>query len=833
VRIPLDYYRILGLPIQATHEQLRQAHRDRTLQLPRREYSDAAIAARKQLLDQAYAILSNSEQRQIYDATFLAKTYDQAPELDNYSATNDHRPVASSSSNEPAALFDAQTPNIDINDEQFMGALLILQELGEYELVLKLGRPFLTGGTASLKEGRYGNPTIVASDIVLTVALACLELGREQWQQNQYENAAEALETGQQLLLREGLFLNVRGEIQSDLYRLRPYRVLELLSMPENCLEERQVGMGLLQEMLRERGGIDGTENDQSGLSIDDFLRFIQQLRSYLTAEEQHYLFEQEANRPSAVATYLTVYALLARGFAARQPTFVQKAKQYLQRIGGRQDVYLEQAICALLLGQTEDASQALEQSQEQDSLHFIRQHSQGSPDLLPGLCLYTDRWFQDEVFPHFRDLVESSASLKNYFADRRVQLYLEDLPTDAVDPVEPIQPVHATAPKSPTWRQAIPAPAVVPAPTPVPRVEEPVQPLVSLQPDANPMPESNSNRDSLIAIARERIASRQAGGIGNEGRFASGVSTAERVTEPVSAEIDGKEGSRPASTVNGTPISVDEGGDSDMPNRRVSDRRTRTKWRAPQWLMPLLVLLGIMAIGVSAAWLFRTSRSPIQQTAQTDKTLTNPSPGAQPTPSPITPPDFTAIPTLDKASAKLFIEGWLTAKSKAMGPKHQIEALDQILTEPSLSKWRTDAEKLKSDGEHRVYTHSVTEVESVEMLALTPLEGSTDEGIQASPSPAPTPTSTPGSPETSASPTPSPGATSTPATGTPLPSPEVGKPSGTVESAKIVALISEATEIFKAGKSEAPAQPENLRVQYNVVRKEGKWRIQDWQILN
>ncbi|MEL6762276.1 MAG: J domain-containing protein, partial [Cyanobacteria bacterium J06607_6] len=47
MRIPLDHYRILGLPIQATTEQLKQAHRDRTLQLPRREYSEIAIESRK------------------------------------------------------------------------------------------------------------------------------------------------------------------------------------------------------------------------------------------------------------------------------------------------------------------------------------------------------------------------------------------------------------------------------------------------------------------------------------------------------------------------------------------------------------------------------------------------------------------------------------------------------------------------------------------------------------------------------------------------------------------------------------------------------------------
>ncbi|QYO62996.1 PAS domain S-box protein [Leptolyngbya sp. 7M] len=45
MRIPLDYYRILGLPIQATAEQLQQAHRDRIQQLPRREFSEAAIVA--------------------------------------------------------------------------------------------------------------------------------------------------------------------------------------------------------------------------------------------------------------------------------------------------------------------------------------------------------------------------------------------------------------------------------------------------------------------------------------------------------------------------------------------------------------------------------------------------------------------------------------------------------------------------------------------------------------------------------------------------------------------------------------------------------------------
>ena len=78
-----------------------------------------------------------------------------------------------------------------------VGALLILLELGEYELVIRLGRPFMTNGSGTLTAGRAGEPDRLKEDIVLSLALACLELGREQWQQNQYENAAESLDTGQ------------------------------------------------------------------------------------------------------------------------------------------------------------------------------------------------------------------------------------------------------------------------------------------------------------------------------------------------------------------------------------------------------------------------------------------------------------------------------------------------------------------------------------------------------------------------------------------------------------------------------------------------------------
>jgi hypothetical protein len=769
VRIPLDYYRILGLPIQATAEQLRQAHRDRTLQLPRREYSDAAIASRRKLLDEAYAVLSDPQQRQTYDASFLAKTYELEPEPSEPSAS-----VAAGDTG-----TDSHTPSIEIQDDQLVGALLILQDLGEYELVLKLGRPFLTGGSASLKGGQYGDPNIVYSDIVLTVALACLELGREQWQQSQYENAAEALETGQQLLLREGLFAGVRGEIQADLYKLRPYRVLELLALPETQTEERYRGMQLLQDMLHERDGIDGSGDDQSGLNIDDFLRFIQQLRSYLTASEQQVLFEQEAQRPSAVATYLAVYALLAGGFADRQPVLVRRAKMLLMRLSSRQDVHLEQAVCALLLGQTEEASRALELSQEYGPIAFIREHSQGSPDLLPGLCLYAERWLQDEVFPHFRDLSRQQASLKEYFADPQVQAYLEELPneTDATSEwmVEQTQP--APIPSA----QASSGPALAARSNlESPPVMEPV-----LARGEQPLNKRLSD-EALIETARSRIAARTATATLTDDRALDDIpsmTAAERVGQASSNRAV----TRPAGERMRSDRLRNGGGRSnhsspaphrsgDAVEERVRPRPSNSKGGGIFHYLPYgAVIVGMIALGFLIAWLIKTLQvSGARQTQQAQQIIEE-----QPLvklDEPLVKLEESAVDaaseaTLTTESAQQLIESWLAAKAAAMGPEHAVEKLDQILAEPKLTEWRAAADAEKQAGNYRKYTHKV-KVSSVEQNKDKP------------------------------------------------------------DEAKVAAEVSETTEYYKGDQLDDTRSDPELQVQYDLIRVDDKWRIQNWQVV-
>ncbi len=589
---------------------------------------------------------------------------------------------------------DPRSPSIEIHDKQLIGALLILQELGEYELVLRLGRPYLSSGNANLKDGRFGDPRIVLSDIVLTVALSCLELGREQWQQGQYENAAEALETGQELLLREGLFTSVRGEIQSDLYKLRPYRILELLALPDDTSIERRNGMKLLRDMLRERGGIDGSGNDQSGLSIDDFLRFIQQLRGYLTAEEQQTLFEEEARRPSAVATYLAVYALMARGFAEQQPALIRRAKLMLMRLGSRQDVHLEQAVCALLLGQTEEASRALDLSQEYEPLVFIRENSQGAPDLLPGLCLYAERWLQDEVFPHFRDLSKQRVSLKDYFANEQVQEYLEELPAES-------ESAEWTAQQHWNRRKAV---SQTIAPQPSNLTPSNGRTIRSAQ-----VHEMDADRSSRAATATLTGA-------------AASVATLPDAQEIANLSPEGgldASGQRGRSGGDRPRRNLDNGhrvpDADDLPPRRSEGQPAKVKRRRG---LPLpLMLLGIFAVGAVGFLLFRSLKflaaksTDDQLLVQLDQPVI---------PIPVQTAASPLSGEMNQAMAQRVLELWLDAKKDAMGQSHTVEKLTQVLAEPKLAEWRKNAEDAKRENWHKQYEHTV-KVEAVEASPANP----------------------------------------------------------------------------------------------------------------
>ncbi|MFP3386346.1 J domain-containing protein, partial [Tritonibacter sp. SIMBA_163] len=70
------YYRIIGLPLQATADQIEQAYQDRLRQTPHSEYTQGTLTARQELIQWAYQVLSDPEHRSEYDANYLLTTYD-------------------------------------------------------------------------------------------------------------------------------------------------------------------------------------------------------------------------------------------------------------------------------------------------------------------------------------------------------------------------------------------------------------------------------------------------------------------------------------------------------------------------------------------------------------------------------------------------------------------------------------------------------------------------------------------------------------------------------------------------------------------------------------
>lgn len=454
MRIPLDYYRIIGLPLQATAEQIEQAYQDRLRQTPHSEYTSTTLAAKKELLDLAYQVLSDPEQRSEYDANYLLTTYEIEGE-ESIALPQIH-------SEEEAVAMTPQMPKLEVETpQQFLGALLILYELGEYQRVRHFGEWILTKPDRVVKsEGRL--PTIddfsppMQGDLVLTLALACWELGRELWRQEQYEAAAEAVGRGEEILRTWDLFPHLRLEMLGELNKLSPYRIFELLS--QRALDQESVpkGIALLEEMFDKRGGIDGETSDNSGLDIDEFLHFVQQIRDYLTAPEQEELFAKEAQRPSGVAKYLAACAGIARGFAYLEPHYILKGQQFLalleqeyQQKNNRADVYLEESICALLLGNPDQALNLIEKSQETDAIAQIQAYAEQAgetPDLLLGLYHYAQEWLETVLFPKFLDLKEQTATLKDYFASESVQETLESFQEGAEDSPTATLPERETA---------------------------------------------------------------------------------------------------------------------------------------------------------------------------------------------------------------------------------------------------------------------------------------------------------------------------------------------------------------------------------------------------
>ncbi|MGL5135616.1 MAG: ARC6/PARC6 family protein, partial [Planktothrix sp.] len=449
----------------------------------------------------------------------------------------------------------------------------------------------------------------------------------------------------------------------------------------------------------------------------------------------------------------------------------IRKAKLMLMQLGRRQDVHLEKAVCALLLGQTEEASRSLELSQEREPIAFIRENSQNSPDLLPGLCLYAESWLQDEVFPHFRDLLDKSVSLKDYFADPHVQAYLEALPNETGSTsnewvvVQPRRPTTAagSASKSTTPTTTETSPQLTQASLDALTATLAARNIVSStslqEPLAPPQPPPASVRTAVEtgSTATSLPGNRK---MPESSRRSSSETAPQPLPDPAaSAPVPPNSASKtPSSSANSSSL------------RRIQRKNDSGQWRR-------LLILGLGGLfGLGLLW-FLFSRAfgaladvlgwsgPTLKGEQAMVQLSQP-PLPIPEPTPVTAEPEKITPEV--AEAKL--NQWLSAKSAALGPEYRVEGLREILVDPALARWVAMSQNMKQESSYRTYKHNV-KVSEVQMDQTNP------------------------------------------------------------NQALAIANVQEQTQFFSRGQAQN-TEDASLQIQYRLIRKDGAWRIEDWQVI-
>lgn len=416
--MPIDFYRVLGAEAHFLGDGIRRCYEARVLKPPQYGYSDDALISRRQILQAACETLANPSSRREYNKGLADDEFD-------------------------TILTDVPWDNVP-------GALCVLQEGGEDEVVLQIGE--------SLLKERL--PKSVKQDVVLAMALSYVEISRDTMAISppDYIKGCELLERALKLLQEEGassLAPDLQAQIDETLEEINSRYVLELLALPldDEYRTRRTEGLQGVRNILWAVGG-GGAAAVAGGFTREDFMNgaFLQ-----MTAVEQVELFAATPDNIPAESfeVYGVALALVAQAFMGKKPHLIQDADnlfQQLQQIkvtalgnsapmynvrGNREvDFALERGLCSLLVGEVDECRSWLGLNNDNSPYRdpsiatFVMENSRDDPenDLLPGLCKLLETWLMEVVFPRFRETTDAQFKLGDYYDDPVVLRYLERL---------------------------------------------------------------------------------------------------------------------------------------------------------------------------------------------------------------------------------------------------------------------------------------------------------------------------------------------------------------------------------------------------------------------
>ena len=385
MELPIDHFRLLGVSPATDSAAVLRTLQQRLDRAPDQGFTHDTLQARAELLQDSAELLSDEERRHAYERELTA--------------------IADTAEGAIAAL--------EIPSSREVGGLLLLLEAGQaqeaFEAASRGLQPPQAPALGSSRE----------TDLTLLAGLACQAAAADYRNQRRYEAAARTLQQGLQLLQRMGQLPEQRRQLEHQLKGLLPYRVLDLISRDLSAISARQEGIGLLEQLVQQRGGLEGDLDPE--FPQPEFQPFFKQIRQFLTVQEQVDLFSRWAEAGSATADFLASFALTAAGFVQRKPERILAAYQRLQASGqAGTEVFL--ACQQLLLGQVEQAEALFEAGADEALRQWAHEQSD---DPLARLCAYCRDWLNREVLPGFRD-IEADVDLEAWFADRDVQAYVE-----------------------------------------------------------------------------------------------------------------------------------------------------------------------------------------------------------------------------------------------------------------------------------------------------------------------------------------------------------------------------------------------------------------------
>ncbi len=443
MELPIDHFHLLGVQPTTDAQTVLRTLQLRLDRVPDQGFTQETLQARAELLRNSADLLSDEPRRRAYEAQLLAIH-------------------ATGSTGQIAAL--------EIPASREVGGLLLLLEAGLAQEAFETARRNLQPPQApALGSSRE-------ADLTLLAGLACQAAAQDYQDQRRFEAAATVLQQGLLLLQRMGQLPQQRRQLEQQLGRLLPYRVLDLVSRDLGAGLDRQQGLKLLEELVQRRGGLDGDADRD--FDHTKFQTFFKQIRPFLTVQEQVDLFSRWARAGSGTADFLASYALTASGFAQRKPERIREAYGRLAA-AGQLGIEPFLACQQLLLGQVEQAEAHFDQGASPELRQWASE--QGS-ESLERLCAYCRDWLAREVLPGYRD-IEVDADLDAWFADRDVQAYVEQqdrrsgrqAAASGRQPASPVAapalaeqdqpaPWHAPWPESPSLGQRSPG-ATAPGP--------------------------------------------------------------------------------------------------------------------------------------------------------------------------------------------------------------------------------------------------------------------------------------------------------------------------------------------------------------------------------